>query len=265
MSEIWDGGCIDCLRREMLNRSPFSLIACVSTTPLIQSEFDKCCWLEEDSPGILHGNFENGLIFLRHCLHGNSVCDELESHYPADTWASAVPFETPPGEMRVSETPPPSDSSTQSRPKVRSWWSGELQPAIISRGNKTGAAMYAAYKLPLLKSKVYINYFPSLIINNNWCCLCTSCRWWQVTINGKQNKLKDRFYVSPHPRFSGAELSPVKVWNQHISLTFLPTHYLITTKMWLLLSHSRSRQWQKKVAVQCKSSSEKKSQQAISC
>lgn len=97
MSEIWDGGCIDCLRREMLNRSPFSTIACVSTTPLIQSEFDKCCWLEEDSPGILHGNFENGLIFLRHCLHGNSVCNELESHYPADTWASAVPFETPPG------------------------------------------------------------------------------------------------------------------------------------------------------------------------
>lgn len=141
--------------------------------------------------------------------------------------------------------------------------SGELQPAIISRGNKTGAAMYAAYKLPLLKSKVYINYFPSLIINNNWCCLCTSCRWWRVTINGKQNKEKDRFYVSPHPRFSGAELSPVKVWNQHISL--LPTHYLITTKMWLLLSHSWSRQWQKKVAVQCKSSSEKKSQQAISC
>lgn len=105
MSKIRHSGGIGCLLSGMLKRSLFSLIACVSTTPLIQSEFDKCCWLEEDSSGILHSNFENSLIFLRHCLHSNTICDELESHYCADTLASAVLFKTAPGEMRVARLP----------------------------------------------------------------------------------------------------------------------------------------------------------------
>lgn len=167
MSEIRDGGCIDCLCHEMLNHSPFPLIACVSTTPLIQSEFDKCCWLEGDGLGILHGNFENGLIFLRHCLHGNRVCDELESHYPADTWASAVLFETPPGEMRVTQTPPVSDSSTQpsQRSDHDSSSSGELQPAMISRGNHLGNRCSYVWNISIttFKCRVYIKQLSCII------------------------------------------------------------------------------------------------------
>lgn len=165
MSKVRDSGCIDCLCREMLNPSLFSLIACVSKTLLIQSAFDKCCWLEEDSSGILHSNFENGPISLRHCLHGNSVCDELESHYPADTWASAAPSETPPLWNEGHRDSPSLWFIYSNGAKVTLWFVliSRASPASQSVGKLWQEKVWnrckemGKYQLPLLKYREYIS------------------------------------------------------------------------------------------------------------
>lgn len=62
------------------------------------------CWWAEVSNDFRHDNSANSPIFLHHCLRGNSICNELHSHYPVDTRASAVPFRPLPGEMRLQHS-----------------------------------------------------------------------------------------------------------------------------------------------------------------